>query len=108
MAKNTHSGGLTNVGDYLVWTLADTIPPNSKTGRDESPSGVQIPPSPPFSPPIFPPFGEPIEIRSCAWDLRARMDPESVSCGAIPKNPANSIRARNWQGPSIRQAPGAG
>ena len=32
-----------------------------------------------------------------APDLRSRMDRESVSYGAIPKNPANPIQARNWQ-----------
>jgi hypothetical protein len=36
-------------------------------------------------------------MRACARDLRSRMDPESVSGGAIPKNPAKPIRARNWQ-----------
>jgi hypothetical protein len=34
------------------------------------------------------------------------MPPESVSCGAIPENPANPIRARNWQGPSVRASAG--
>jgi hypothetical protein len=36
------------------------------------------------------------------------MDAESVSCGAIPKNPANSIRAPNWQGPSAKASAGRG
>jgi len=41
MADNIHFSGLTTVRIYSVWTLADGIPSNSKTGRDESPSGVQ-------------------------------------------------------------------
>jgi len=49
-------------------------------------------------------FGESIEIRAC--DSRSRMHPESVSCGAIPENPANPIRARNWKGPSVRASAG--
>jgi hypothetical protein len=39
-----HSGGLDNIVDRALRTPADTILSNSKTGRDESPSGVQIPP----------------------------------------------------------------
>jgi len=31
-------GGLTIVQDYLVWTLADMVLSNLKTGRDESSS----------------------------------------------------------------------
>jgi len=34
-------GGLTIVQDYLVWTLADMVLSNLKTGRDESPRGVE-------------------------------------------------------------------
>jgi hypothetical protein len=36
-------------------------------------------------------------VRENACDLRSRMDPENVSGGAVPKGPANPIRARNWQ-----------
>jgi hypothetical protein len=48
--KSTHTGGNDGLGrteyikDRAVRTPADGIPSNSKTGRDESPSGVQIPP----------------------------------------------------------------
>jgi hypothetical protein len=39
-------------------------------------------------------FGESIEIRACARDLRLRMDPESGSGGADTEKMAKPIRAR--------------
>src|ERR1019366_694118 len=36
--------GPTTVRNHSVWTLVDGIPSNLKTGRDESPSWVRIPP----------------------------------------------------------------
>jgi hypothetical protein len=44
LARNMVGGGPTTLRDRLVWTLVDTFLSNSKTGRDESPSSVRIPP----------------------------------------------------------------
>ena len=55
---------------------------------------VQISLPPPSSLSVFGLFGESLEIRACARDLRSYVDPENALGGPNPQNPAKLIRAR--------------